>query len=244
MTEFLHEPARLEISMLTMRHVFRTCGLLLVCTFVADSSQSAYGQSFGTGGSGSSSSSTGSSSKTSSSTSSSSRTSSGTSGAGLTSTTPINRAVTSSGTNQASSTGFVGASSSENFVGGARQANQSQGRNRQFQAFQPSQNMQSSQSQQTGTSRSVRTSLRMAFPFPAAAVAQQSGALAPSNSLELSRFELDRPELTGINVNMSGTGEVILPGAVPSTEASRLAANLIRLQPGVRKVNNQLAVTP
>ncbi len=240
------EPARLELPMLTVRQFVKAFGFLLACAVVAGTSETAHGQSFGTGSSGSGSSTSSSSSSTrstTSSTSSGSTGSSNSSGIGLTTNTPIDRSATSSNTNQASDTGFVGASSSQNFVGGTRQANQTQGQNRQFQAFQANQNNQSSQSQQSGTPRSVRTTLRMAFSFPAATAAQQTGSLAPANSLTLSRFEFDRPELSGINVNMTNTGEVILTGNVATTEASRLAANLVRLQPGVRKVNNQLAVT-
>lgn len=163
------------------------------------------------------------------------------SGIGRTPNTPIDRSNPGS-TNQASTTGFVGGSSAETFVGGTRQATQTQGQNRQFQAFQPTQTTQSSQSQQTGTPRQVRTSLRLAFTFPAATGAQQSGSLDSANSVSLSRFASNRPELSGINVNVTNTGEAVLTGTVASTEASRLAANLVRLQPGVRKVNNQLGV--
>lgn len=209
--------------MLTVRQVVKAFGFLLACAFVAGTSETALGQQPQSTATGQSQNPTGS--------------------LGLAAPTPIDRSAASSNTNQASNTGFVGASSSQNFVGGTRQANQTQGQNRQFQAFQANQNNQSSQSQQSGTPRSVRTSLRMAFSFPAATAAQQTGSLAPANSLTLSRFEFDRPELSGINVNMTNTGEVILTGNVATTEASRLAANLMRLQPGVRKVNNQLAVT-
>lgn len=164
-----------------------------------------------------------------------------TSGLGPEKATPIDRSASGGNTNQAENTGFVGASSSQNFVGGTRQATQNQGQNRQFQAFQPSQTTQSTQTQ-TGTPRQVRTSLRMAFAFPAATIAQQTGTLSSSNSVSLSQFTTNRPELAGINVDLTNTGEAVLTGTVASTEASRLAANLVRLQPGVRKVNNQLGV--
>jgi osmotically-inducible protein OsmY len=41
---------------------------------------------------------------------------------------------------------------------------------------------------------------------------------------------------------LSGNGVAVLQGTVPSAEASRLAANLLRLQPGVRSVDNQATV--
>jgi osmotically-inducible protein OsmY len=41
---------------------------------------------------------------------------------------------------------------------------------------------------------------------------------------------------------MSPEGIVELNGSAPSAESSRLAANLMRFQPGVRKVDNRLTV--
>ena len=230
---------------LNVRGFIVTVAVLIASAQIASAQT---GTSFGTGSTGSTGSSFGtstgsSSSSTRTSTSSGSTSSTGgtSSGTGMATTTPINRSTTGGNTNQAANTGFVGASSSQNFVGGTRQATQNQGQNRQFQAFQPSQTTQNTQSQ-TGTPRQVRTSLRMAFAFPAATIAQQTGTVSSSNSVSLSRFTTNRPELAGINVNVSNTGEAILTGTVASTEASRLAANLVRLQPGVRKVNNQLGV--
>jgi osmotically-inducible protein OsmY len=214
-------------------------GLLLAVVVVLASGDTALAQ-FGSTGTGTTGTSSGSTS-TRTSTSSGSTSGGTSSGIGLTTNTPINRSTTAN-SNQADTTGFVGGSSAETFVGGSRQATQSQGQNRQFQAFQPTQTTQNSQSQQTGTPRQVRTSLRLAFTFPAATAAQQSGSLDSANSVSLSRFAATRPELNGINVNMTNTGEAVLTGTVASTEASRLAANLVRLQPGVRKVNNQLGV--
>lgn len=211
-------------------------GLFVAVVVVLASTEDAFGQSGSTG-----TGSTGSGSTSTRTTSSGSTSGGTTSGTSLTSNTPINRSTTGN-TNQAATTGFVGGSSAETFVGGSRQATQTQGQNRQFQAFQPTQTTQNSQSQQTGTPRQVRTSLRLAFTFPAATAAQQSGSLDSANSVSLSRFAATRPELSGINVNVTNTGEAVLTGSVASTEASRLAANLVRLQPGVRKVNNQLGV--
>lgn len=217
-------------------------GLLFAVSVILAAAESASAQgSSGSGSSGSSSFGTGSSSSSGSSSSTSGNTSgNSSSGIGLTANTPITRSATGN-TNQASSTGFVGGNSAQTFVGGSRQATQNQGQNRQFQAFQPSQTTQSTQTQ-TGTARQVRTSLRMAFAFPAATVAQQTGTLSSSNSVSLSQFATNRPELAGISVNLSSSGEAVLTGTVVSTEASRLAANLVRLQPGVRKVDNQLGV--
>ena len=98
------------------------------------------------------------------------------------------------------------------------------------------------QSQQSGTSREVRTVLRIGFKFPTASAAQQTGSLASANSLSLSRFSQNRPELAGVNVSLNGDGTAVLTGSLPTIESSRLAANLMRIQPGVRKIDNQIAV--
>jgi hypothetical protein len=143
---------------------------------------------------------------------------------------------------QNAATGFVGSNSSQAFVGGARQATNQQATNRQFGAFQNTQNTSNTQSSQTGTPRSIRTTIRISFAAPSGTFAQQTGALAYSNSVQLTQFSSNRPELSGINVELTADGVAVLTGTSPSIDTSRLAANLVRLQPGVRKVNNQIAV--
>ena len=145
---------------------------------------------------------------------------------------------------QNAATGFVGSNSSQAFVGGAREATNQQATNRQFGAFQNTQNTSNTQSSQSGTPRSIRTTMRIAFAAPSGTFAQQTGALAYSNSVQLTQFSTNRPELSGINVELTADGVAVLTGTSPSTDTSRLAANLVRLQPGVRRVNNQIAVAP
>ena len=136
---------------------------------------------------------------------------------------------------------FIGANATQGFVGGTGQATNQQGMNRQFQEIQNNLSQQNT-SQQTGTPREVRTTLRVGFSFPNAAQSQRSGRLANANVASLSRFARDRPELASINVAMNASGVAVLTGSAPGIESSRLAANLMRLQPGVRKVDNQITV--
>lgn len=138
---------------------------------------------------------------------------------------------------------FVGGNATDAFVGGARQSTNQQGMNRQFAQFQASQALTNTLSQQTGTPRSIRTVMNIGFKFPTASLSQQSGRLAAANSLDLSRFSTSHPELAGVSVEMNSLGIAVLKGSLPTTEAGRLAANLIRIQPGVRKVENQIAVS-
>ncbi len=137
---------------------------------------------------------------------------------------------------------FIGANATQGFVGGARQATNQQGSDRQFQAIQNDQSQQST-SQQTGTPREIRSTLRVGFAFPTASQSQMTGRLADANVASLTRFTPSRPELAGIDVEMSSGGVAILTGSATTLETSRLAANLIRLQPGVRKVKNQIVVS-
>ena len=143
---------------------------------------------------------------------------------------------------QNAATGFVGGNASQAFVGGAREATNQQANNRQFGAFQDTQNSSNTQSSQSGTPRSIRTAMRIAFAAPSGTFAQQTGVLAYSNSVQLTQFSTNRPELSGVKVELMADGVAVLTGTSPSTDTSRLAANLVRLQPGVRKVNNQIAV--
>ena len=167
----------------------------------------------------------------------------GVTGSGLSAQTSFAGAVPGESTapsNPAES--FIGSNATQGFVGGASQAANLQRSNRQFQAIQNEQ-LQQSTSQQTGTPREIRTTLRVGFAFPTASQSQLTGRLANANIASLNRFTANRPELAGIGVAMSSSGVVILTGSAATVETSRLAANLMRLQPGVRKVENQIVVS-
>ncbi len=169
--------------------------------------------------------------------------STGTSATG-TSATGTSGAAGTTGANTAGSNAtqsFIGGNATEGFVGGARELAQ-QSMNRQFQAIQSTQSQFGTQGQTTGTPRTIRTTMSIGFSFPTATVAQSSGRLADANSLSLARFTTSRPEFSGITVAMTSQGVAVLTGSTVSTESKRLAANLMRLQPGVRKVDNQVAV--
>ncbi len=136
---------------------------------------------------------------------------------------------------------FIGSNATQGFVGGTSQAADQQRTNRQFQAIQNTQSQQST-GQQTGTPREIRTTLRIGFAFPTATQSQWIGRLADANIASLSLFTPNRPELAGIDVAVNSNGIAVLTGSASSAETSRLAANLMRLQPGVRKVDNQIVV--
>jgi hypothetical protein len=58
------------------------------------------------------------------------------------------------------------------------------------------------------------------------------------------RFEglTSNPALRGVAFDMNSEGIVTLRGEVATVSARQLAANLVRLEPGVRKVVNELTV--
>jgi hypothetical protein len=138
---------------------------------------------------------------------------------------------------------FIGSNATENFVGATRQTTNQQGMNRQFGQFQNTQTNTGTTTQTTGTPRAVRTSLRVGFSSPQPTNAAQVGAMAPQNLASLTRYFEQRPDLIGIEVNLNSQGTATLTGATASVETSRLASNLIRFQPGVRRVDNQVQIT-
>ena len=138
---------------------------------------------------------------------------------------------------------FVGGSGAQNFVGGGMQGNSNRS-NRQFQAFQQTQGMMNQGMSTTGSPRQIKTALRVNFAAPSARDLQSAGRTAPANQASLQRFSAKNPQFAGLNVALNANGVATLQGTVPSAEAARLAANLLRLQPGVRTVDNQATVDP
>lgn len=169
-------------------------------------------------------------------------TTTGSTGTGGSTGTTAGNGTTGATAAETGPTGFIGANATDTFIGGAREATDQQMADRQFQAFLQEAIAPSNQSQQTGTPRAIRTTMKINFGFPTASAAQQSGKLANANSLSLLRYISTRPELSGVNVSLASDGTAVLTGLAPSTESARLAANLIRQQPGVRRLNNQIAV--
>ena len=147
-------------------------------------------------------------------------------------------AVSTLGSNAAQS--FIGSNATQGFIGGATGNTNQQRTNRQFQALQNNNQQQTQQT--TGTPRAIKTTLRVGFAFPSAPQLTSLGRMANANVPSMNRFIPQRPELAGISVDVNPSGVAILTGSASSEETSRLAANLIRIQPGVRKIDNQVVV--
>ena len=80
----------------------------------------------------------------------------------------------------------------------------------------------------------------IAFPYPEQAPAAVAGRLEG----QLQRIASRRPEFGNLAFRLQPNGDVTLRGTVPDESARRLAAALVRLEPGVRSVNNELSVAP
>lgn len=131
---------------------------------------------------------------------------------------------------------FIGSNQTGNFVGGAVATDD--GANRLFRALAEA-SVPTGGNQQTGTPRSIPTTLRIAFSYPS----PNAGAgLVPASGFAINRVALQRPEFRDVSVSVSGVGVAVLDGAVNNPAARRLAANLIRLRPGVRRVENRILI--
>ena len=145
------------------------------------------------------------------------------------------------GTGAGTGNGFVGGNQSQTFVGAGQQQGNRANTNRQFQ-FQAAANNSMQSTQSTGTVRQVKTALRVGFSLPATSQAGSGGILVKANAASLDRYVTRYPQLSGIAVSLQPDGVAVLSGETASPETVKLAENLVRLQPGVRRVENQTSI--
>lgn len=130
---------------------------------------------------------------------------------------------------------FVGGNNTGGFVGGgvATQRNN----NRQFRGITNTNIPTGGGAQTSGDPRRVPVSLRVSFSHPRA---DGNTLLIGRTGSPIQRISSVRPELRSVQVQVSVDGTATLTGTTPDANSRRLAANLIRLRPGVRRVDNQL----
>ena len=87
------------------------------------------------------------------------------------------------------------------------------------------------------TTSQIRPRQKVAFDYNAKAPA----TVAATAAVRLDRVTLKNPSLKGVVVAVEDN-QIVLRGKVKTTEQSRLAENLVRLEPGVRSVRNELEV--
>lgn len=133
---------------------------------------------------------------------------------------------------------FVGGNNAGGFVGGGL-VESAFNSNRLFRAIAESQLTTGTSAETSGTPRRVPVSLKVAFNYPKASGTDllQGNVAAPI--VQISQV---RPELRDIALTVDPAGIATLSGTAPTPAAARLAANLVRLQPGIRKVDNQIQV--
>ena len=132
---------------------------------------------------------------------------------------------------------FVGGNNLDNFVGSSLTTQRNN--NRQFQQITNTDVPTGGTRETSGTPRSVPTSLRVSFAYPSAS---GTSLLAPPQGEAIIVLANVRPEFRQVGVTVETNGVATLTGIVPDAETRRLAANLVRMRPGVRTVDNQIAV--
>lgn len=90
----------------------------------------------------------------------------------------------------------------------------------------------------TARRRTIVPRHRIAFEFAAREATEISGTLQQ----QLENLAARNPAFARINVDVDSAGRVILQGQVPSENTRKLAAIMVRLEPGVRAVQNELAI--
>lgn len=103
------------------------------------------------------------------------------------------------------------------------------------------------QQQRFGTTAAatVRPSLRLGFTPITRPTTEVSTAVVrrfESISARATVLSTTRVELAGLNVMVADQGVVTLQGSVGSEAAKSLAANILRMEPGVRSIKNELVV--
>ena len=150
--------------------------------------------------------------------------------------------------NQNNANGFIGGrNQQQQFIGGTQRAgqnairqqgqNQLGGQQRQSQQNQNDPNGMNQQNQTSNQRRAVRPRQKVAFEIPRRTETEVRTTLQ-------TRFDVlsQNPKLQSVTFDMDSEGIVTLRGEVETTAARQLAANVVRLEPGVRKVVNELTV--
>jgi hypothetical protein len=138
--------------------------------------------------------------------------------------------------------GMVGRSNMGNFVGSGtaaqQQAFQQFGNFGQFNRGNTRTPNQGGGRNQMDQQRTVRPRQRVAFGYDPPTVAAVNAVV----QTRIERLSTRRPELADVSLVLDGSGVARLRGAVPDAESARLAVAIVRLEPGVLTVENELVV--
>ncbi len=97
-------------------------------------------------------------------------------------------------------------------------------------------NMLNGQGAQTTQQPTIRPRLKAAFEFPAPDV----GRVQTQTQTRFTRLTTKYPHFSQISVDQAENGVFVLSGQVDSRDKAKLAESLVRLEPGVRQVQNNL----
>lgn len=86
----------------------------------------------------------------------------------------------------------------------------------------------------------IRPRLKAAFDYPAANV----GSVVSTAQVRFGKLSARFPQLDQVQVTQADNGTVRLTGSVGSRDTAKLAESLLRLEPGVRNVQNDLEFPP
>ncbi|MHC4878664.1 MAG: BON domain-containing protein [Planctomycetota bacterium] len=95
------------------------------------------------------------------------------------------------------------------------------------------------------STKTIRPSLRLGFTPPARPSADLTRSVERRFdvlSARIARLGDTTPAFRGVRIHVRDAGQVTLTGDVASAAAARLAANIIRMEAGVRSVQNDLTV--
>lgn len=146
--------------------------------------------------------------------------------------------------------GFVGRNTNQNqFIGrtaqgqvNGQQGNQNRNRGGGGGNRSLDQSIMNGGNQAAGTSTmpAIRPRLIAAFDFPAANLSQ----VATKTQVLIDKLTARYPQMEQVQVSQADKGEILLTGSVNTERDAKLAESLVRLEPGVRKVQNQLTYPP
>lgn len=86
----------------------------------------------------------------------------------------------------------------------------------------------------------IRPRQKVAFDYPV----PKGDALQTKLQNHLVKVSLRNPTLSNVMLTTNGGGEIVMRGAVSTEAQARLAENLLRLEPGVRTIRNELTFPP
>ena len=156
----------------------------------------------------------------------------------------LGQSLFTQGNNQS---GFIGGrNQQQQFIGGNQQTGANQNRQQANQGNRAQQGRNNlddlngmNQQNQSGANqrRTIRPQQKVAFDVPRRTETEIRSTLQ-------TRFDglSEQPALRGVTFHLDADGVATLSGSVETASAKQLAANFVRLEPGVRKVVNELTV--